>query len=253
MKSYRGDLDGKQYDVHECPFCGSKKTDLYQVQVVCERCNANGPEVEDEIWPLAITLWNELPRERGKKLQKLRSRWLRLSREVKLAEEKARLAQKQFKLEQSEKRKADLARQRDEERKKREAEEKKREAEERETEQRRKDAAKLAKQKRIAAAKQAQFAYDYAYDEAHAFNARWDDELYRREYVKRLQAEMTEKRLENERIAKVEKLRLQETEDRIERETRRGIRREARREAQRKARALKLRKRNSLPVGSVVQ
>jgi hypothetical protein len=88
----KGNQIGKRYDVFDCPFCGSKNTDLYQVQVKCERCDAHGPEVAEEIWPLAITLWNDLPRKQGKELEKLRSHWANLLRRVRRAEKKAKIA-----------------------------------------------------------------------------------------------------------------------------------------------------------------
>ena len=91
MKSYYeydDALDCQRYDVHDCPFCGSKKTDLYQVQVRCERCGACGPEVSEETWPHAVELWNSLPRQRGKELEKLRSHWDNLLRAVRRAEKK---------------------------------------------------------------------------------------------------------------------------------------------------------------------
>jgi hypothetical protein len=80
----------RQYDVHDCPFCGSKDTNLYQVRVQCERCNAHGPEVAEKQWPMAIMLWNELPRKQGEELEKLRSHWSNLLRGIKRAEKKAR-------------------------------------------------------------------------------------------------------------------------------------------------------------------
>jgi hypothetical protein len=95
VKSYYEDCDDltrKRYDVHDCPFCGSKNTDLYQDQVKCERCEALGPRVEDEIWPMAITLWNELPRKQGEELKKLRSHWVNMSRRVRRTEKKAQIA-----------------------------------------------------------------------------------------------------------------------------------------------------------------
>jgi hypothetical protein len=86
---YGDDFNLKRYDVLDCPFCGSKKTDLYQTQVQCERCDAHGPNVDDNNWPMAITLWNELPREKGAALEKLRRRWENLARKIRLAEKKA--------------------------------------------------------------------------------------------------------------------------------------------------------------------
>jgi hypothetical protein len=87
-----GDWIETRYDVHDCPFCGSKNTDLYQTQVKCERCGAQGPDVDDDIWPLAITLWNELPRKQGDELEQLRLHWSNMMRRVRRAEKKARLA-----------------------------------------------------------------------------------------------------------------------------------------------------------------
>jgi hypothetical protein len=89
---YDDDFNVQRYDVHDCPFCGSKNTDLYQTQVKCERCDAHGPDVGVEQWPLAITLWNELPRKQGEELKQLRAHWSNLSRRVKRAEKKARQA-----------------------------------------------------------------------------------------------------------------------------------------------------------------
>lgn len=77
------------YEVHDCPFCGSKQTDLYQTQVKCERCDAHGPDVAEEQWPMAITLWNELPRKQGNELKALRAHWSNLMRRVRRAEERA--------------------------------------------------------------------------------------------------------------------------------------------------------------------
>lgn len=92
MKSYYeydDDMNEVRYDVHDCPFCGSKDTDLYQTQVKCNRCDACGPDVVgDEIWPMAITLWNELPRKQGDELKKLRAHWSNLCRRVARAEKK---------------------------------------------------------------------------------------------------------------------------------------------------------------------
>ena len=96
----KGNQIGERYDVHDCPFCGSKNTDLYQTQVRCERCDAHGPDVGEDQWPLAITLWNELPRKQGKELEKLRAHWSNLMRRVRRAEKKARAASEQFRREQ---------------------------------------------------------------------------------------------------------------------------------------------------------
>ena len=86
---YDDDLNEVRYAVHDCPFCGSKDTDLYQTQVQCERCGAHGPNVNEEQWPMAITLWNDLPRKQGDELKALRAHWTNLMRHVRLAEKKA--------------------------------------------------------------------------------------------------------------------------------------------------------------------
>ena len=98
---YDDDFNLQRYDVHDCPFCGSKDTDLYQTQVKCERCDAHGPDVDESVWPLAITLWNELPRKQGEELKQLRAHWSNLSRRVKRAEKKAEVALEKFKREQN--------------------------------------------------------------------------------------------------------------------------------------------------------
>jgi len=89
---YDDDLNEVRYDVHYCPFCGSKDTELYQTQVKCERCNAHGPDVSEEQWPMAITLWNNLPRKTGDELEELRRYWSNLMRRIKRAEKKAAAA-----------------------------------------------------------------------------------------------------------------------------------------------------------------
>jgi len=86
---YDEKLDEVWYEVHDCPFCGSKDTDLYQTQVRCERCNGRGPEVSENQWPMAITLWNELPRKQGDALKALRLHWSNLLRRVRRAEKDA--------------------------------------------------------------------------------------------------------------------------------------------------------------------
>lgn len=102
MKTYvdedwddNGKQIGKRYCVHDCPFCGSKKTDLYQIQVQCERCDAHGPKVDENNWPMAITLWNELPREKGEALKKLRHRWESLARKIRQMERKTAAARRE--------------------------------------------------------------------------------------------------------------------------------------------------------------
>jgi hypothetical protein len=77
------------YEVHDCPFCGSRGADLYQTQVKCKRCGASGPDVSEERWPLAITLWNDLPRKEGDELKALRLHWSNLLRRVKRVERNA--------------------------------------------------------------------------------------------------------------------------------------------------------------------
>jgi hypothetical protein len=86
---YDDDLNYIRYSVHDCPFCGSKDTELYQTQVQCERCGAHGPDVAEEQWPMAITLWNDLPRKKGAQLKALRLHWSNLMRRIKRAEKKA--------------------------------------------------------------------------------------------------------------------------------------------------------------------
>ena len=86
---YDDDLGRVRYAVHDCPFCGSRDTDLYWTQVRCDRCGAQGPDVDEEHWWLAITLWNELPRKGGDELKALRLHWSNLMRRVKRAEKKA--------------------------------------------------------------------------------------------------------------------------------------------------------------------
>ena len=91
MKYYMDDdydLNQIIHEVHDCPFCGAKNTDLYETQVQCNRCDAHGPAVPDELWPMAITLWNNLPRKQGDELKALRAHWSNMMRRVRLAEKK---------------------------------------------------------------------------------------------------------------------------------------------------------------------
>jgi hypothetical protein len=106
MKSYYeyahiDDEHETRYDVHDCPFCGSKDTDLYQTQVRCERCDAHGPDVSNDFWHMAITLWNDLPRKKGDELKQLRLHWSNLMRRIRRAEKIAQKATEKWRQEQN--------------------------------------------------------------------------------------------------------------------------------------------------------